>query len=156
MFSSPFKNPDNIVLGYASLYLMESASNIENLSYLHNSSNYIGGITGASFNLIKSYKPIFEKDPMLAVPSIILKENILMSVEATITGTIVELSKENLSYVFGAGTSNILDFSSIPYVRVELQSMYPNKTNGIHIIFPKAQIILEQPTIEFFKDEEPM
>jgi len=156
MFSSPLKDISNVVLGYSSIYVMTSATNIENTAHLYSSSNYIGGITGANFSLSKSFSPIYEKDPTESNPVLYLKENKLVSVEAAITGTIVELSKANMSLVFGNGGTDILDFSSIPFVRVEMRFMYPNKINGIHIIFPKCQIITESPTLEFFKDDDPI
>lgn len=156
MFSSPLKNSDNVVLGYSSLYITDSATNIENTSPLYSGENYIGGMVEANFSLSKTFKPLYEKDPTEVCPMLTLKENILVSVESSISGKIVELSKENLSYVFGTGGSNILDFSSAPFVRTELRFMYPNKTNGIHLIYPKSQIIVENPTLDFFKDEDPI
>lgn len=151
MSVSPVKDTKNILIGYASIHLMDSASNVENLSSLASPSTYIGAVDEVDLAITKTFKPIFTEESGVKM----LKENLLVSVEAVLSGKIIEMSKENISAVLGNGSVDILKFNQeIPKYRIEVKAMFPNNVNYLLLILPVVQFVNDNASLPMSLDEE--
>lgn len=140
------KDVSTVALGLAKILVGPSLTNIAtNTQVLDETTNSMGALNSTSFTSNVEYWRLLSGFPQLEDLVIPLSETAMLECEFK------ELKPQNLAYARGldasTGYSNahsgeiaLGTISTPAYVRMEAIYTYPNKTNHMYIIFPRAQV----------------
>ena len=152
------KDTSTIALGLAKVLVGESASNIsEKTQVLDQTVNSLGALNSTSLTSNVEYWRLSSGFPQLEDLVLPLSESAQFDCEFK------ELNPRNLAYARGIDASSgyednhsgeipLGDISSPSYVRMEAIYTYPNQTNHMYIIFPRAQIT-SSPEVSFNEED---
>jgi hypothetical protein len=139
------KDTSTVALGLAKILVGNSASNIsEKTQALDPTADSLGALANTSFTSNVEYWRMYSGFPQLEDTVIPLSETAQMDCEVR------EIHPRNLAFARGIDASTGYDDNhsgEIPlgnikapdYVRMEAIYTYPNKTNHMYVIFPRAQ-----------------
>ncbi len=148
------KDTSTIALGLAKILVGDFESNIsEKTQVLDQTADSLGALNSTSFTSNVEYWRLMSGFPQLEDLVVPLSETAQLDLEFK------ELNPKNLAYARGLdASSGYADNHSgeIPlgtikapaYVRMEAIYTYPNKTNHMYIIFPRAQVT-SSPELSF-------
>ena len=140
------KDTSTVALGLAKILVGPSASNItSDVQTLDADANSIGALNSTNFSSNTEFWRMSSGFPAMEDLVIPLRENAQLECEFR------ELHPQNLAYARGIDASSGYDAAhsgEIPlgnlttpaYVRMEAIYTYPNGTNHMYIIFPRAQV----------------
>jgi hypothetical protein len=140
------KDTSTVALGLAKILVGSSADNIsEKDQTLNESDDSLGALNSTSFSSDVEFWRMSSGFPALEDLVIPLRENAQLECEFR------ELHPRNLAYARGldassgydnahSGEINLGDLKEPAYVRMEAIYTYPNQTNHMYIIFPRAQV----------------
>ena len=140
------RDVSTVALGLAKILVGPSASNIaSNTQVLDETANSMGALNSTNFTSNVEYWRLLSGFPQLEDLVIPLSETAMLECEFK------ELKPQNLAYARGLDASTGYDEAhsgEIPlgtiatpaYIRMEAIYTYPNKTNHMYIIFPRAQV----------------
>lgn len=140
------KDTSTIALGLAKILVGPSSSNIsEKSQVLDSTADSLGALNSTSFTSNVEYWKLTSGFPQLEDMTLPLSETAQLDCEFK------ELHPRNLAYARGIDASTGYEDNhsgEIPlgtiaapdYVRMEAIYTYPNKTNHMYIIFPRAQV----------------
>jgi hypothetical protein len=135
-----------LALGLAQIRVGVSAANIANIHPVFTASDSIGSLANTKFMSNTDYFKHEAGFPLLEDYTIALRES------ASLECTFEEISPKNLAYAMGIDASSgytdvhsgevTLGGRTAPaYVRMEANYTFPNGSNYMNIIFPRAQIV---------------
>jgi hypothetical protein len=140
------KDTSTIALGLAKILVGPSATNIDtNTQVLDETTTSMGALNSTNFTSNVEYWRLLSGFPMMEDLVIPLSETAALECEFK------ELTPQNLAFARGIDATSEYDEAhsgeiplgtiAIPaYVRMEAIYTYPNKTNKMFIIFPRAQV----------------
>ena len=148
------KDTSTIALGLAKVLVGDSASNVsEKTQVLDETADSLGALNSTSLTSNVEYWRLQSGFPQLEDLVLPLSESAQFDCEFK------ELNPRNLAYARGMDASTGYDDNhsgEIPlgtikapdYVRMEAVYTYPNKTNHMYVIFPRAQVT-SSPEVSF-------
>lgn len=139
------KDTSTVVLGLAQIRLGESATNIGNPHAALTSDDSIGALANTRFVGNADYFRLESGFPLKEDYTIAIRES------AALECSFKEITPKNLAWAFGNDASSgyteahsgevaLGNRTSPEYVRMEAQYTYPNGTNYMYIIFPRANV----------------
>jgi len=152
------KDTSTIALGLAKVLVGESASNIsEKTQVLDQTVNSLGALNSTSLTSNVEYWRLSSGFPQLEDLVLPLSESAQFDCEFK------ELNPRNLAYARGIDASSgyednhsgeipLGNIEAPEYVRMEAIYTYPNQTNHMYIIFPRAQIT-SSPEVSFNEED---
>ena len=152
------KDTSTIALGLAKVLVGESASNIsEKEQVLDQTTNSLGALNSTSLTSNVEYWRLSSGFPQLEDLVLPLSESAQFDCEFK------ELNPRNLAYARGIDASSgyednhsgeipLGNIEAPEYVRMEAIYTYPNQTNHMYIIFPRAQIT-SSPEVSFNEED---
>jgi len=156
MIGTKLVDSEKLFFGLAKLYIGDSATNeASDTAVLGSSTYYLSSLVNVAIFVKKEFFSSFR----LADTIRILENIFLVSASLDIEVEFIEMTGKTLSYSLGGDGSdtniltNLLDQSSL--LRAELVFTYPNGTNTMTLIIPKAKVINAATALEF-QSEEPM
>lgn len=152
------KDTSTIALGLAKILVGNSINNISNKDQvLDQTANSLGSLSATSFTSNVEFWRHESGFPRLEDLTIPLRENAQLDVEFE------EINPKNLAYARGIDASTgyadshsgeiaLGNLSTPDYVRAEAIYTYPNQTNHMYVIFPRAQVT-SSVTIDFAAED---
>lgn len=140
------KDTSTIALGLAKILVGPTAENIDNREQcLDATENSLGALNSSNFTSNVEFWRLMSGFPQMEDMTVPLSETAQLELEFK------ELHPQNLAYARGIDASTGYDdahsgeitlgtLSSPAYVRAEAIYTYPNQTNHMYIIFPRAQV----------------
>lgn len=140
------KDTSTVALGLAKILVGESLSNVaENSQVLDQTADSLGALNSTNFTSNVEYWRMSSGFPALEDLVLPLSETAQLECEFR------ELHPKNLAYARGLDASTGYDdahsgeiglgsLQNPAYVRMEAIYTYPNKTNHMYVIFPRAQV----------------
>ena len=140
------KDTSTIALGLAKILVGSSSANIsEDTQVLDETADSLGALNSSNFTSNVEYWRLNSGFPQLEDLTLPLSESAQLDCEFK------EMHPRNLAYARGVDASSGYDdahsgelplgtISAPDYVRAEAIYTYPNKTNKMYIIFPRAQV----------------
>ena len=150
--STFLKERETVALGLGKISIGSSSSHLASTTQALSSTDYFSALTDISFTINKKFKKqVSVKD------SIELLQDVFVSSSTfVISVTFIEILQKTLSYALGGdgGSTELgsLLLSDPTDLRVELEYLYPNKTNKLIVILPRAVVTSSMP-VSFAEDD---
>lgn len=139
------KDTTTVALGLAQIRVGASSTNIAKVNPQLTSTNSLGAMASTKLTCEAEYFTLESGFPLLPDAEFPLRESAMMEV------AFKEMTPQNIAFAKGidattgyaeahSGEVVLGDLSSPAYVRMEAVYTYPDKTNKMYVIFPRAQI----------------
>jgi len=146
-------NRDSVALGVAEMNLGLSADHIANTAQALTGANYFGSKTEVTYELSRE----FRRQAGVSGNILMLLDHLLTRVDFSVSVSFIEINKRTLSFALG-GDGSSSDFfedavKNPTDLRVEFVFTYPNKVNKMILILPRAQIITDNLSLAFQRED---
>lgn len=143
--STFLKERETVALGLGKISIGPSVANLATITQALTSTDYFSALTEVSFVINKQFKKqITVKDSVELLQDVFVSGSTL-----GISVTFIEILQKTLSYALG-GDGGATELGSLLLtdpedLRVELEYLYPNKTDKMIVILPRAVVTSSLP-----------